>query len=633
MAIKILSKSSNDKFFTIEDSSIFSSKSSKAMNPNAVFADAKRNHMEGFAEKHLDSTLQSIANNDSNLVSGNKKDGFTLDDTVYAKLREFYSLENQTSDFKQSMDELRELDNVVKSAKKHAENSTKALDTFKSSVMQALLTSEDIEGLKEDFHKAAEQLKEDLHYNNPKWYIQFKGWIGEKIVNVLKGLGNFGKWLFNKLGIFTTTDLEKRQAALEIDYCASKGVKTIDKLGVEESTQLRLLQEVVAEFDANRVNQDTLVSKKEVDDYITNLIKGDKDLEKALANKDNVVKLIVDAHRARDLNQESARDTLARKNHQPEYLKYANYVQERHAKHEKSFKEDYNKKFPEKNEVLSTTETDPEVKTRPRRLTSLLKEYQEAAGLKNNTQEPTIGTKESMNTDELNIKKTYSVKNGDMPEFEDKIQSFNERKANSVINGYTSQKNNILAQELTGKATTYNITNEDKNHEDRSNLFLSTGNNYKFEVPDDTKLANLLKFITDNTVGANGTFRTYFKEARLDNDTTVKLPRCVLMAYGNQEVQPIVNQLKKDITNPKSIIEKLSTYMADNNTEYNAAKGYNTSLTSDLKNALLKVETLENVLKHGSIKEQGQKFDNSNLAIFQLASENQVTIESNKGAK
>ncbi|WP_119328467.1 hypothetical protein [Cysteiniphilum halobium] len=647
MAITILSKNSNDKFFTIEDSSIFSSKSSKAVNQNAMFANAKRNHMEGFAAKHVQAALQNIARDSNDLVSGNKKDEFVLNETIYAKLREFYSLDNQSSDFKSSMEELQKLEVLVNSAKDHATNSTKTLDIFRSSAMQALLTSEDV---KRDLHIASETLKKDLEYNHPNLWYRAASLFVEIVQNFCKFFYNIAVDIGNALRIVITTDLEKRQAALEIDYCASNNVKTIDELGSEQSTQLRLLQGVIAEFDANRVNQDTLVSKKEVDDYITNLIKGNEDLEKALGNKDNAVNLIVDAYTARDLNQESARNDLARKNHKPGYMKYTDYTQERYDEHKKLFEEDYNKIYPTKNEALSTTEMDPKVEARPRRLTSLLKEYQEAVGLKNNTQELAISTKGSMTCDELNIKKSNSVTGGKSPEFEESVVSF-EGKAKSVINGHTSQNINTdidkLANKLKGQATTHGTKNEDKNNKTPNTLVISTGDNLGFQVQPlstDKKLSNLLKFITDNTnqVEEYKYGYIYHKEADLNGHGLVRLPRCILDAYkshgGNWDVVQTVTQLENDIAKPENIVSKLSALMTDANKEYNGAKsffsygGYNTqSLQSDLKSALSDVNKLNNVLNYGSIETQVQKHDTSNLA-FKLASENQVTIESDKSA-
>ncbi|WP_440683488.1 hypothetical protein [Cysteiniphilum halobium] len=172
----------------------------------------------------------------------------------------------------------------------------------------------------------------------------------------------------------------------------------------------------------------------------------------------------------------------------------------------------------------------------------------------------------------------------------------------------------------------------------------SSNNNNTINVSKDKELSNLLKFITDNTnqVEEYKYGYIYHKEADLNGHGLVRLPRCILDAYkshgGNWDVVQTVTQLENDIAKPENIVSKLSALMTDANKEYNGAKsffsygGYNTqSLQSDLKSALSDVNKLNNVLNYGSIETQVQKHDTSNLA-FKLASENQVTIESDKSA-
>lgn len=350
MAIKISKKDQVGVNFTIEDSSRFFNTNSKGINPNAGagLGDSARNHIKGFTEKHVQAALENIAKEDQKLVSGNQQDGFTLDETVYKKLQEFYKLEDRDDNFAESMEALDKLNDVITAAKEHSENSSKALDTFKASVIQTLLTSENVEGVKTGLDAAAEQLKQDLEYNNPKWYIQFKGWIGETLENIGKGFVNGMKWLFNKLGLFTTTDLEKRQAALEIDYHSFLEKQTNEPLDVTQQARLDLYKGIMVDFDGQRRNKDTLVTKGEVETYLTNRTENDEKLSDGIGDQNKLAKLIVNAYTARDLNQESARNALARKNHQPEYLQYATYVKDRHEKHENEFKAGYNQTFGKK---------------------------------------------------------------------------------------------------------------------------------------------------------------------------------------------------------------------------------------------------------------------------------------------
>ena len=106
MAIKISKKGQLDVNFTIEDSSRFFNTNSKGINPNAVagLGDSARNHIKGFTEKHVQAALENIAQQDDSKVSGNQQDGFTLDETVYKKLQEFYKLEDRDDNFAESME-------------------------------------------------------------------------------------------------------------------------------------------------------------------------------------------------------------------------------------------------------------------------------------------------------------------------------------------------------------------------------------------------------------------------------------------------------------------------------------------------------------------------------------------------
>ncbi|WP_395947751.1 hypothetical protein [Caedibacter taeniospiralis] len=608
MAIKISKKGQLDVNFTIEDSSRFFNTNSKGINPNAVagLGDSARNHIKGFTEKHVQAALENIAQQDDSKVSGNQQDGFTLDETVYKKLQEFYKLEDRDDNFAESMEALDKLNDVITAAKEHSENSSKALDTFKASVIQTLLTSENVEGVKTGLDAAAEKLKQDLEYNNPKWYIQFKGWIGETLENIGKGFVNGMKWLFNKLGLFTTTDLEKRQAALEIDYRASLGKQTSDSLDLAQQASLNLFKGIMAEFDGQRPNKDTLVSQNEVTTYLETLKENDTELSKAINAQANLADLIVDAYKARDLNQENARNALARANHKPEYLQYATYVKDRHEKHKNEFKGVYDEGFVKEKEADVTISSEEEVIRSPR-LTSLLKSYQEAVfggsninNLKAHFDLPKTDTK---------VKKTKSLFNFSINDHE--FEQLNPKNQRSRSVGDIDD----LKKDLMGPLITHNIEN-------LSQLHISTGSDLEFKAQPlsaDEKLINLLDFITRNTNKLPSQMYTYYQSGSVkvgSEDVQVTLPRYVLDAYdptsaknykGAYNLTTVVSNLKKDIENGDSAATTITNKITDSrNYQKN---GYDTALTVDGKNGLTNANQLEKVLQYRAI-EKPQEYEN-----------------------
>ncbi len=605
MAIKISKKDQVDVNFTIEDSSRFFNTNSKGINPNAVagLGDSARNHIKGFTEKHVQAALENIAQQDGSKVSWNQRDGFTLDETVYKKLQEFYKLEDRDGNFAASMEALDKLNDVITAAKEHSENSSKALDTFKASVIQTLLTSENVEGVKTGLDAAAEKLKQDLEYNNPKWYIQFKGWIGETLENIGKGFVNGMKWLFNKLGLFTTTDLEKRQAALEIDYRASLGKQTSDLLETDQQALLNLFKGIMAEFDGQRPNKDTLVSQKEVTTYLETLKKDDIELSKAINAQANLADLIVDAYAARDLNQESARNALARTNHKPEYFQYATYVEDRHAKHKNQFQGKYDQTFG-KEEADDTLSSNEEVVTRPRSLTSLLESYQKAVfggsninNLKAEFDLPETGTK---------VEKTKSLFNVSIQDH--KFEQLNPKNQRSRSVGDIDD----LKKDLMGPFTTHNIENP-------SQLNIGTGSDLEFKAQPlsaNAKLINLLDFITQNTNKVSSKMYTYYQSGSVkvgNKDVQVTLPRYVLDAYdptsaknykGSYNLTTVVENLKKDMETDSAAKIITDKIIASRTHQKN---GYDNTLTSNGLNGLTNKESLNNILQYGAINKPQPK--------------------------
>ncbi|GGG01177.1 MULTISPECIES: hypothetical protein [Cysteiniphilum] len=645
MSFKIINSKDSSHYLTIQKSSAFRNTGSKVSENDKSYFGNKATHKNGFYPEDIEQALIELSKDRSIIVLDIKgkpydknpnvsRDGdgdFILSNDYYEKLKVFTRLEsdNSSKDLAESMNKLRM---IISSAKENSADNKQALRNFNANVIKGFLQTNDMETLQAKVKVEVANLEASLKFNSPSWWDRTINTIEDGLDKAWKSVCNFFKRGYYFLSSMSTSDLQKRQAALELEL---KSREITDEPTVQQ------LKDLMADFDNSRavgVN----VSAATVEKFIENNQEY-KSLIRTISNqgKENSTALAIDgtvqkevdatlknissaiegAYKAKEFDDEKARNGLARENkfkanYKPGVAK--NRTQETIDAHKMNFSSDLEKYFDERREIenRSSIKNNDNVN-----LDAKSVDHADQIKTRTNTTSTTLTT---------HLERYKDGVCGDSKNNENKSES----NSDNIIN-----QENLTIQNKDTISTNVKKSDPNENLQQREKSDSSAKLKEMVQKSKDMKnkkVDNLLKFITENTNPKDGSVYTYRKEETIEG-TLVRLPRCILKAYekcgGNDKVSDTVTQLKNDIANPMSIIEKLSTYMAGSNTEYNGTRGYNTySLNATLKQALSDGNKLSNALNYGSIEKPVEKKEDPHKSFYN-AEKNQSNSKMVNSAK
>ncbi len=399
MAIKILLKGSNE-FFTINKSTTFFNKGSKAVDGNASYFETGRAHKRGVYSEDIEQALielakvEAIKNETPGTFGGikpgvsggfkitgldkhvvrNENGDFILSPEYYHKLRLCYSLDTSNSEeTRASIEAITNLGDIVRSAKENSVDNEKALRDFNANVIKHFLQTDikNTEVLQAKIKQEAGVLQQALEFNSPSWSQRAGNHIKDGLDRVVTAIVNFFKDVFNKLGLFKTSALEKRQAALELELQAKlPGI-------YEDKDIVGQLKSLMAEFDQSRnVGVPVMVSD------VYSFIEKDSSRYKSLIDSvglNNACVAITNAYLPKELDDKKARDQLARNNHKPNYSRAKDRTQGTKDEHRKNFDQNLAEYFTQRREKENPNQNhnseDLDTEVRDRRLTPYLNAY------------------------------------------------------------------------------------------------------------------------------------------------------------------------------------------------------------------------------------------------------------------
>ncbi|WP_440617578.1 hypothetical protein [Cysteiniphilum sp. 6C5] len=663
MSFKIINSKDSSHYLTIQKSSAFRNTGSKVSENDKSYFGNKATHKNGFYPEDIEQALIELSKDRSTIVLDKEgkpydenpnvsRDGngdFILSNDYYDKLKVFTRLEsdNSSKDLAESMDKL---GMIISSAKENSADNKQALRNFNANVIKGFLQTNDMETLQAKVKVEVANLEASLKFNSPSWWTRTGNTVRDFFDELGTAISNFFKYIGSKISSISTSNLQKRQAALELEL---KSREITDEPTVQQ------LKNLMADFDKDRaVGVDVSAERvkkfiednQEYKDLIRTISNQGKENSTALASYgtvqkeidatlDNISSAIEGAYKAKELDDEKARNALARdnkfkSNYKPGVAK--NRTQKTIDAHKMNFSSDLEKYFDERREIenrssiknndnvnLDAKSVDhaDQIKTRTNTtsttLTTHLERYKDGvfSDSKNNENKSESNSDKIINQE--NLEKEISDKVSKLKVNVEKVIKRNKEESSNNTNHNTSDSQNKVNPlfKPSNKLGEQSTKTTSKRVEVKTGLELDSikevASNVEEEKPSNnnigstnqnintnTKVANienqgnlklLLEFFKNNTIKPSWSTYTYYKEGNVSigekQHIDVVLPRYVLDAYDSAQhnLQTIVSGIAKDLKE-NSGYNQIAQKITEARNKHH--EGYDKYVTEDFKMAI-----------------------------------------------